>query len=140
MQPQSPPYFQTFRRLLGFLRPYRWSLIASLVLAIGSQVAGLAIPWLTGEVIDEAIAKDDRALLHALVAVVAVAGLAKALMLVGRRFIAGRQALGVEFDIRNALYEHLLRLSWGFYDRHQTGQLMSRATIVITCWLKKMRP
>ena len=50
-------------------------------------------------------------------------------MLVGRRFIAGRQALGVEFDIRNALYAHLLRLSWGFYDRHQTGQLMSRATV-----------
>jgi ATP-binding cassette, subfamily B, bacterial len=129
MQTQSPPYFQTFGRLLGFLRPYRWSLIASVVLAIGSQIAGLALPWLTGEVIDEAIAKDDRALLQALVAAVAVAGLAKALMLVGRRFIAGRQALGVEFDIRNALYAHLLRLSWGFYDRHQTGQLMSRATV-----------
>jgi ATP-binding cassette subfamily B protein len=49
-------------------------------------------------------------------------------MLLGRRFIAGRQALGVEYDVRNALYARLLRLSWGFYDRHQTGQLMSRAT------------
>jgi ABC-type multidrug transport system fused ATPase/permease subunit len=129
MQTQSPPYLQTFGRLLGFLRPYKVSLIASIVLAIGSQAAGLALPWLTGEVIDEAIAKDDRALLRTLVLAVALAGLAKALMLVGRRFIAGRQALGVEFDIRNALYGHLLRLSWGFYDRHQTGQLMSRATV-----------
>ena len=50
-------------------------------------------------------------------------------MLLGRRFIAGRQALGVEFDIRDALYSHLLRLSRGYYDRHQTGQLMSRATV-----------
>ena len=49
--------------------------------------------------------------------------------MVGRRFISGRQALGVEFDMRNALYAHLLRLSFGFYDRHQTGQLMSRATV-----------
>src|SRR5688572_6557346 len=49
--------------------------------------------------------------------------------MVGRRFISGRQALGVEFDMRNALYSHLLRLSFAFYDRHQTGQLMSRATI-----------
>ena len=56
-------------------------------------------------------------------------GLLKALCLVGRRFIAGRQALAVEFDIRNALYSSLLRLSWRFYDRHQTGQLMSRATV-----------
>ena len=49
--------------------------------------------------------------------------------MVGRRFISGRQALGVEYDLRNQLYAHLQRLSFGFYDRHQTGQLMSRATI-----------
>ncbi len=84
---------------------------------------------MTGEVIDEAIAKNDEALLRLLVIAVVIAGLAKALMLLGRRFISGRQALGVEFDIRDALYSHLLRLSWGYYDRHQTGQLMSRATV-----------
>jgi ATP-binding cassette subfamily B protein len=49
--------------------------------------------------------------------------------MVGRRLISGKQALGVEFDMRSALYSHLLRLSFGFYDRHQTGQLMSRATV-----------
>ena len=49
--------------------------------------------------------------------------------MVGRRLISGRQSLGVEFDMRNALYAKLLRLSFGFYDRHQTGQLMSRATV-----------
>jgi ABC-type multidrug transport system fused ATPase/permease subunit len=129
MQPESPPFRHTFRRLVGFLRPYKVSLVASFALAIGAQVAGLALPWLTGEVIDEAIAKNDAALLRLLVIAVLVAGLAKALMLLGRRFIAGRQALGVEFDIRDALYSHLLRLSWGYYDRHQTGQLMSRATV-----------
>src|SRR5438093_6544105 len=49
--------------------------------------------------------------------------------MMGRRLIAGKQALGVELDMRSALYSHLLRLSFGFYDRHQTGQLMSRATV-----------
>ena len=49
--------------------------------------------------------------------------------MIGRRFISGRQALGVEYDMRDALYSQLVRLSFGFYDRHQTGQLMSRATI-----------
>lgn len=125
----SHPYLRTFGRLLGFLRPYRWSLIVSVVLAVGSQGAGLAIPWLTGKVIDDGIRPHNTRTLVILVSLIAVAGLVRALMLVGRRFIAGRQALGVEFDIRNALYAHLLRLSWGFYDRHQTGQLMSRATV-----------
>jgi ABC-type multidrug transport system fused ATPase/permease subunit len=35
----------------------------------------------------------------------------------------------VEMDMRNGLYARLVRLSFGFYDRHQTGQLMSRATV-----------
>ena len=47
----------------------------------------------------------------------------------GRRLISGRQALGVEYDMRDEIYAKLLRLSFGFYDRHQTGQLMSRATV-----------
>ena len=50
-------------------------------------------------------------------------------MMMGRRLIAGRQALAVELDMRTALYAKLVRLSFGYYDRHQTGQLMSRATV-----------
>src|SRR5207249_1456516 len=56
-------------------------------------------------------------------------GALQAVMMVGRRLISGRQALGVEMDLRNGLYAHLVRLSFGFYDRNQTGQLMSRATV-----------
>src|SRR5205823_3573843 len=54
---------------------------------------------------------------------------AKAALMIGRRLISGRQALAVEMDMRNDMYAHLVRLSFGFYDRHQTGQLMSRATV-----------
>ncbi len=56
-------------------------------------------------------------------------GVARALMMSGRRLIAGKQALLVEMDMRTALYAKFVRLSYGFYDRHQTGQLMSRATV-----------
>lgn len=89
----------------------------------------MVLPWLTGVVIDHAIPDHDTHRLVLLVALAAALGLAKALMMAGRRLIAGRQALGVEYDLRNALYGHLLRLSFRFFDRHQTGQLMSRATV-----------
>ena len=46
-----------------------------------------------------------------------------------RRLIAGRVSLGVELDLRNRVYEHLLALDLGFFDAQQTGQLMSRATV-----------
>jgi ABC-type multidrug transport system fused ATPase/permease subunit len=125
----SVPYRVTFGRLLGFLRPYRLSLAVSVVLAVGSQAAAIALIWITQNVVDDAIQPEDRSALRLYIALIVALGLAKALLMVGRRFISGRQALGVEYDLRNRLYAHLLRLSFGFYDRHQTGQLMSRATV-----------
>ena len=124
-----PPYRQTFVRLLGFLRPYKWSLIVSIVLAVGSQAAAMAIAFLTGTGLEKALTARSRHDLYMIAALVLAVGAARALFMSGRRLISGRQALGVEFDMRNALYAKLLRLSFGFYDRHQTGQLLSRATI-----------
>jgi ABC-type multidrug transport system fused ATPase/permease subunit len=123
------PYRSTFARLLGFLKPYRWSLAVSVVLAVLSQGAAIALVRVTQDVIDEAIRPRDRGALWFFVGLILALGLVRSLLMLGRRFISGRQALGVEFDLRGSLYSRLLRLSFGFYDRHQTGQLMSRATV-----------
>ncbi len=120
----------TFRRLLGFLRPYRGQVIASALLAIGSQAAGLTVPYLTGRVIDALPPQGhDRSRLYVFAALIVAAGAVKAVLMLFRRWLAGRLSLAVEFDLRNAMYSHLQRLSYSFYDRHQTGQLMSRATV-----------
>jgi ABC-type multidrug transport system fused ATPase/permease subunit len=126
---EAPRYRQTFARLLGFLRPYKLSLVVSIMLAVMSQGAAIALIWLTKEVIDGALASHDRQKLWILVGAVLAVGFARAAMMSGRRLISGRQALAVEMDMRQGLYAHLVRLSFGFYDRHQTGQLMSRATV-----------
>ena len=125
----SVPYRRTFVRLLGFLRPYRASLAVSTVLAILSQGGAIAILILTGSVIDELDGAQRTRTIAVLVGAIVVVGIVKAGLMVGRRLISGRQALGVEYDMRDDLYAQLVRLSFGFYDRHQTGQLMSRATI-----------
>jgi ATP-binding cassette subfamily B protein len=116
-------------RLLGFLRPYRISLATSTVLAILSQVAGILAVVLVGVVVDEIEGDPDTSLLILEIGAVVVLGLVRGALMYGRRVISGRQALGVEYDLRDELYSHLLRLSFGFYDRSQTGQLMSRATL-----------
>jgi ATP-binding cassette, subfamily B, bacterial len=127
--PERPPYRQTFVRLLGFLKPYKWSLIVSTVLAVGSQAAAMAIAFLTGAGLEKAITATSSHDLYTIAGLVLAVGATRAIFMSGRRLISGRQALGVEFDMRNALYAKLLRLSFGFYDRHQTGQLLSRATV-----------
>ena len=100
----------------------------SIVLALAAQGFALAIPSLTGRAIDQAIQPRDRSSLWLWVWLIVGAGLASAALMVARRLIAGRLSLNVEYDLRQSLYTHLQRLSFGFYDQHQTGQLLSRAT------------
>jgi ATP-binding cassette subfamily B protein len=127
--PDTPPKnASTFIRLLAFLRPYKASMIVSIVLAIGSQATALVAILLTRSVIS-VLRHHDLHRLPWLVGATVALGLGRALMMGGRRLIAGKQALGVELDMRTAIYAKLMRLSFGFYDRHQTGQLMSRATV-----------
>jgi len=128
-EPDRPAYRHTFARLLGFLRPYKISLVISIVLAVASQAAQIAVIWVTKRVIDSALVPRDAHKLWLFVWAIVALGLIRAILMAGRRLISGRQALAVEMDMRQGLYSHLVRLSFGFYDRHQTGQLMSRATV-----------
>ncbi|MDQ3086044.1 MAG: ABC transporter transmembrane domain-containing protein, partial [Actinomycetota bacterium] len=128
VRPQSAG--RTFVRLLAFLRPYRASLAVSSALAIASQVMVILVPILAGFVINELDGDDpDTTVLMLWIGAIVALGLVRGALMLGRRLLSGRQALAVEYDLRDELYAHLLRLSFGFYDRSQTGQLMSRATI-----------
>ena len=124
-----PAARRTFARLIRFLRPYRASLIVSSLLAIASQIVSVLAAVLAGVVINEIRGDLDTRLFVLEIAAIVGLGLVRGLLMYGRRMISGKQALAVEYDIRDELYSHLLRLSFGFYDRSQTGQLMSRATI-----------
>jgi ABC-type multidrug transport system fused ATPase/permease subunit len=122
-------YRVTFARLLGFLSPYKISLVVSTVLAVASQGAQIALVWVTAHAIDDAITPRDAGKLWVFVWAIIGLGALRAVLMAARRLISGKQALAVEMDLRQGLYAHLVRLSFGFYDRHQTGQLMSRATV-----------
>ncbi|MGI9185255.1 MAG: ABC transporter ATP-binding protein [Solirubrobacteraceae bacterium] len=118
----------TFWRLIGFLRPYRRGVIWSFLLSFGALGATVLIPYLTGLAIN-AIRPHHHHSLTLLAVAIAAAGLGRLVLSVFRRLVAGRVSLGVEMDLRNRLYGHLQRLELSFFDRQQTGQLMSRATV-----------
>jgi len=132
----------TFYRLLGFLRPYKRGLSISWGLAATAMVMTVLLPFLTGLAV-EAIKRgatharlheltlraSDRHTLLVLALVIVAAVLARWALTYWRRMIAGRISLGIEYDLRELIYGHLQRLELGFFDRQQTGQLMSRATV-----------
>jgi ATP-binding cassette subfamily B protein len=118
----------TFVRLCGFLRDYKRGVWWSAILAALAMVATVAIPGLTGAAIS-AIEDGDRHRLRMLALAVVGFGVLRLVLTVARRLIAGRVSLGVELDLRDRVYAHLLSLELGFFDGQQTGQLMSRATV-----------
>jgi ATP-binding cassette subfamily B protein len=117
----------TFWRLLGFLRPYRRAVLVSLGLAAVAMGTGVLIPFLVGRTVDEI--RGDGADLWPLAIAVVAAGALRLAFSVSRRIVAGQVSLGVEYDLRNRMYQHLHSLELSFFDTQQTGQLMSRATV-----------
>ena len=127
-----------FNRLLGFLRPYKRGMIISWTLASLAMVMTVALPALTGRAVEiigtgphhqaaaQASARHELTLIAGAIALIV---LARWGFMYWRRMVAGRLSLGVEYDLRKLLYGHLQQLELGFFDRQQTGQLMSRATV-----------
>jgi ATP-binding cassette subfamily B protein len=116
------------RRLLRYLRPYRWLvLLALLVLMLGSatEIVG---PWITQLVIDEAIPGRDAGYLGVLVlaylgTVVLGFGLSY-----GEEVVTTWLGQSVMHDLRSEIFHKLQRLDLRFYDRNPIGRLMTRVT------------
>lgn len=120
---------RAFWRVLAYLKPYKWSFAWSTVMAAAAMTMTVAvIPSLVGRTINEIEAGDSGGL-PLLAGAVVVAGLLRLIFSVVRRVISGRVSLGVEHDLRRQTYEHLQALEVGFFHDHQTGQLISRATV-----------
>jgi ABC-type multidrug transport system fused ATPase/permease subunit len=113
---------------MGFLRPYRRQLWASLVFAWLGIGMSVLIPLLISRAVNAIESHDKPDLLPLALAIVG-AGILRLGLTVVRRLVAGKVSLAVEFDLRQSFYAHLQKLDLGFFDSQQTGQLMSRATV-----------
>ena len=113
-------------RLWPLVRLHRVVLSFSLVAALGALVAQIAAPAVIASAIDTALVERSRGIGIFIVILLAL-GLARALLAAAYRYGLYRVAFEVETDLRASLYRHLTRLSFSFYDRVQSGQIISRA-------------
>jgi ABC-type multidrug transport system fused ATPase/permease subunit len=115
-------------RILGYIRPY-WKFAVlgyiALLISIGMQ---LSIPRLVEFVIDGGLVENSsRVLTIGVLGIVAV-GLFQGAFTYLRSYLFQFMAERAAYDIRNQLYRHMQFLSFSFFDRSHTGQLMSRGT------------
>ncbi|MGQ0779004.1 MAG: ABC transporter ATP-binding protein [Pseudonocardiales bacterium] len=114
-------------RLAPYVRPVRGRLFGSGVAALGSMLAGLAIPLLIQRIVDGPIAEGDRAGLIQLSLGVLALGVLEAGLIYLRRQLVARSTTDIEKRMRSDLYHHLQHLPVAFHDRWPSGQLLSRA-------------
>ncbi|MFB4281629.1 ABC transporter ATP-binding protein [Nonomuraea sp. MTCD27] len=115
-------------RMKSYLRPYVVRLVIIWLSAIVGIGVGIALPLISGEIIDGPVAHGDSDALLPLGLLAIGVGVLEALLIFFRRWLQVKPVLGLETAIRDDLYEHLQRLPMGFHGDWQSGQLLSRAT------------
>ncbi len=115
-------------RILKYLAPYKWQLVfvyAALFIGMGFQ---LLIPQLLARAIDNGIAEQDLGYLTRITLFIVGSAIAQGIFMFIRSYGTNSLAERVGNDLRNELYDAFQAQSFTFYDRAQSGQLMSRAT------------
>ena len=119
-----------FARLLPVLLVNKWAFGLGLGMTILAMLAGVAIPALTGKMIDAivpAVRNGETTALLVLTGFLAAAGIIRLISSYIGRYQLARVSNVLEADLRSIIYNHLVTLSFSFYDKIQTGQVISRA-------------
>ncbi len=116
------------RRLMAYLRPYRWHVAAAVMILIAASALALVGPWLTKLAIDSAFPAGDLGLLTLLAAVYVATLLLAGLLEYGRTLLTTWIGQRVMEDLRSEVFAHLQRLELAFFDRNPVGRLMTRVT------------
>ena len=130
VNPVDPPdlgLLPTFRRLLRLWRA-EWRLGAiGLSLAFVYTLISITIPLLMQQAVDHAIVEHTKPLWPYILAIVGLAGV-RFLVNFSRRYATARIGIRIEARMRELLYSRISAIPRAFYDRHATGQVLSRAT------------
>lgn len=113
------------RRLQPVVMGHKRSFVIAMAMAAVALFSNVAIPAVVGAGIDEIRADGDR--VSTWVIALLVLAVLRAVFAFGYRSRLYKFAYAIEFDLRSLMFRHFATMSHGFYDKVQTGQLVSRA-------------
>ena len=119
---------RTLVRLAVFAQKYWMWLLLAFICLLSTTAFSLAVPWIIREAVDTVIDQGERSFLILAAAGVVGASVLRGISAYGNSYLSEAASQKTAYDIRNAIYDRLQRLSFSYHDQTQTGQLMSRAT------------
>lgn len=119
---------KTYLRLLQYMKPYMSRLGLAVICIIFASAANLYVPWVVKDVIDSVLAEKDMMMLNTIAVSIIVVFFLRGFFFYGQTYLVSYIAQRAVIDVRGALFCHLQRLSLPFYEKRQTGTVMSYVT------------
>ncbi len=118
---------KSLRPLLPYLKRYRWGYFAGTLCVFLTNGILVLMPLVIGRAFNDLSHRDSSHMLLYAGLLLAIA-VGKGIFQFLTRWIVIGISRDIEFDLRNDLFEHLESLSYSYYQRHRTGDIMARAT------------
>ncbi len=115
-------------RLMKYAFRHKWYLVGAYVAMIASTLSALVVPRMLGEAIDTALASGLQSRLLLLAAVIVLFSLLRGVFSYAQRYLSESLSQRSAYDLREDFFKKLQSMSFGFFDKEQTGNLMSKAT------------
>jgi ATP-binding cassette, subfamily B, bacterial len=112
--------------MMPIVLAHKWMFGFSLLASFIGLAVQVQIPNEVGQAIDSLKDPSGATLEHFVTIIAILAVIRFVLTYLSRNYLL-KTAYRIEYDLRNIMYEHLSRMSFSFYDRVQSGQLISRA-------------
>ena len=118
-------------RILRITLRYKWHIAGAYACAVAVTAVNVAIPWLVGSAIDETTlalegGTSPEGTILVVVSLLVATGALGGMLATVQYGLEAFLSLRVMYVLRNQFYDHVQNLSFGFHDRHATGDLMSR--------------
>ena len=117
-----------YKRLISFIKPYWKRLGLAVICIIMSAAANLYVPWIIKDMVDKVLMNKDMMLLNLIAAGIVVVFLFRGIFYYGQSYLVSYIAQRVIIDVRELLYIKFQKLQLGYYEKKQTGTIMSYIT------------
>lgn len=120
--------FSVFTRLWGYIRPHLWPILFSAALSIPAAALNASPAYLVGYLNEEILIKKNPEALRLLAFAIPIAFALNFVVRFMNNYFIRAAANRMTQQLRNDLYQHILRLSMGYFSNAQGGALLSRIT------------
>ena len=119
---------KNYLRLLAYIKPYKKRLAAAVVCIIMAAGANLYLPWIIKDMIDDVLMSKDMLMLNLIAAGILVVMFTRGVFYYGQSYLVSYVGQRVIIDVRSVLFRKFQKMPLSYYDRQQTGTVMSYIT------------